>query len=202
MKYLKTFEAINSKEINDLFSLWNKYRVYGPKLIGYRVELDWEREDKIDDHGYTVDYCGIAVDDEGNEWECVMSVDKMSDEVDEINNEYSSAISEKIDRIFSSYMKEKLECIEEKIPDAISSSGTVYRYKRTLKTELDKDQVRKAIGEISFDTKTNRSYLYEYKYELRFNDEVKSSPENSIFVFYVQIDAQTYEIGTRDIELK
>jgi hypothetical protein len=205
MKYLKTFEAINSNEINDLFSLWNSYIVFGPTLIGYKIDLEWEREDQIDDHGYTVDWSGVAIDDEENEWECIMSVDKMSDEVHEINHEHCSSISEKIDKIFSSYMKEKLEGLDQTIPDAFFPSGTVYRYKRIINTELDKDQVKEAIGEIKFDTKANPSYLYEYRYELRFQDGISSvrpTPENSIFVFYVQIDKNTYEIGIKDTKLK
>ena len=198
MKYLKTFEAINSNEINDLFSLWKVYRVYGPTLIGYKIDLDWEREDEIDDHGYTVDYCAVAIDDNGNEWQANMSVDKMSDEVSDIYDESCPALEEIVDRNFSEYLKSKIECVEELVPDLIGHSGSVIRNKRLIKTELDVDQIKEAITNLDFDSKTDK-YLYEYRYEMQLQiPGVKDEMENRIFIYYVQIDKNNYKIGYKD----
>ena len=198
MKYLKTFEAINSNEINDLFSLWKVYRVYGPTLIGYKIDLDWEREDEIDDHGYTVDYCAVAIDDNGNEWQANMSVDKMSDEVSDVYDESCPALEEIVDRNFSEYLKSKIECVEELVPDLISHSGSVIRNKRLIKTELEVDQIEEAITKLDFDPKTDK-YLYEYKYEMQLQiPGVKDEMENRIFIYYVQIDDNNYKIGYRE----
>jgi len=203
MKHLKTFESINSKEINDLFSLWNSYRLFGPTLISYKVKLDWELEDEIDDHGYTVDYCAFAIDDDGNEWESNASVDKMSSEITEINDESCPAIEEKIDKIFYSYLEEKIECIKEIVPEAISPSGTVYRNATILKTELTKEQIKETIPQLSFDT-NNSQYLYEFRFEMRYDDGKgpKYNSENSIFFWYIQIDEKTYEIGIKEGKIK
>ena len=198
MKYLKTFEAINSNEINDLFSLWKVYRVYGPTLIGYKIDLDWEREDEIDDHGYTVDYCAVAIDDNGNEWQANMSVDKMSDEVSDVYDESCPALEEIVDRNFSEYLKSKIECVEELVPDLIGHSGSVIRNKRLIKTELDVDQIKEAITNLDFDSKTDK-YLYEYRYEMQLQiPGVKDEMENRIFIYYVQIDKNNYKIGYKD----
>jgi hypothetical protein len=198
MKYLKTFEAINSNEINDLFSLWKVYRMYGPSLVGYKIDLDWEREDEIDDHGYTVDYCAVAIDDEGNEWQANMSVDKMSDDVSDVYDESCPAIEEIIDKIFSEHLKSKFECIEELVPNERHINGTVISNKRLIKTELDVDQIKEAITKIDFDSKTDE-YLYEYKYEMQLQiPGVKDDMQNRIFIYYVQIDKNNYKIGYKD----
>jgi hypothetical protein len=198
MKHLKTFEAINSNEINDLFSLWKVYRMYGPRLNGYKINLDWEREDEIDDHGYTVDYCAMAIDDDGNEWQANMSVDKMSDEVSDVYDENCPEIEEIVEKNFSEYLKSKIELVEEFAPDAISLGGNVIRKKRLIKTELDVDQVKEAISELNFDTNTDE-YLYEYKYEMQLEiPGIKDDMKDRIFIYYVQVDKNNYKIGYRN----
>ena len=104
MKYLKTFESINTPEVNDLFGLWNRISIRGPELMkgNLKLDLDWDLVEKIEDHGYTYDYAASAIDKDGFEWTCVASVEKGSDNVEDYSEiEFPAEIIEKLNIEFT-----------------------------------------------------------------------------------------------------